>query len=296
VKVSTHTVRLVMEEHGYRPPKVKRSKHEERYEAVRPNHLWHADFAQRYINRTSTFSLIFIDDCSRFVVGHGVDDAERADMVINAFGQAVERHGRPESVMTDKGSAFWSWKGISRFTALMTEMGVEHIQAEHKETNGKIGNFNGNVQKESFDKYEFYSLEEMKRRLSGHLRWYNFSRKDEDLPGCWVVRCEHAEVQHSAGGASGALRVIHRPAGYGPSAARWRRPASVRARRDSDPPRRPGAKIVVDGDAWMERRVQGASRTVCWRHGYRQQRCRAATTPRPSSEDIAGRDAELEVR
>ncbi len=38
VKIGINTVRRVMEEAGYRPPKVKRDAHTERYEAVRPNH------------------------------------------------------------------------------------------------------------------------------------------------------------------------------------------------------------------------------------------------------------------
>src|SRR5262245_31416919 len=62
VKVSVHTTRRVMEEAGYRPPKVKREPHDERFEAVRPNHLWHLDFVHRHINRSSTFNLILIDD------------------------------------------------------------------------------------------------------------------------------------------------------------------------------------------------------------------------------------------
>src|SRR5690606_29391506 len=82
VKVSVHTARQVMIDAGYRPPKVKREPHDERFEAVRPNHLWHLDFVHRHINRSSTFTLILIDDCSRYVTGHGVDDAERADFVI----------------------------------------------------------------------------------------------------------------------------------------------------------------------------------------------------------------------
>jgi transposase len=49
VKVAVHTVRRVMEDAGYRPPKVVRQKHDRRFEAVRPNHLWHLDFVQRYI-------------------------------------------------------------------------------------------------------------------------------------------------------------------------------------------------------------------------------------------------------
>ena len=186
VRVSVHTARRVMEDAGYRPPKVQRQKHERRYEAVRPNHLWHLDFVHRYIGRASTFTLILIDDCSRFVVGHGVDDAERADMVITTFEQAVQQHGRPERVMHDKGSAFWSWRGISRFNELLTEMGVDVIVAEHKEWNGKVEVFNANLHKELFDAHRFYDVAEMRRRLETHLHWYNHARTHHALGGLLV--------------------------------------------------------------------------------------------------------------
>jgi putative transposase len=186
VRVSVHTARQVMEAAGYRPPKVERQKHDRRYEAVRPNHLWHLDFVQRFIGKMSTFTLILIDDCSRYVVGHGVDDAERADMVLNTFEQAVEQHGRPERVMHDKGSAFWSWRGISRFTALLTEMGTEPIVAEHKEWNGKVEVFNANLHKELFDAYKFYDVAEMRRRLATHLHFYNHGRTHHALGGLLV--------------------------------------------------------------------------------------------------------------
>lgn len=186
VKVSVHTARRVMEDAGYRPPKVVRQKHDRRFEAVRPNHLWHLDFVQRFIGRVSTFTLILIDDCSRYVVGHGVDDAERADMVIETFEEATLKHGRPERVMTDKGSAFWSWRGISRFTALLTEMGIDPIVAEHKEWNGKVEVFNGNLHKELFDAHRFYDVAEMRRRLEAHLYWYNHARTHHALGGLLV--------------------------------------------------------------------------------------------------------------
>jgi len=186
IKVSVNTARRVMEEAGYRPPKVKRDPHDERYEAVRPNHLWHLDFVHRHINRTSTFTLILIDDYSRFVPGHGVDDAERADMVIQTFVEATTRHGRPERVMHDKGSAFWSWRGISRFTQLLTEMGIDQVVAEHKEWNGKIEVFNANLAKELFDVHRFYDVAEMRRRLAAHLSWYNHARTHHALGGLLV--------------------------------------------------------------------------------------------------------------
>ena len=186
VRVSVHTARQVMEEAGYRPPKVERQKHDRRYEAVRPNHLWHLDFVQRFIGKVSTFTLILIDDCSRYVVGHGVDDAERADLVIQTFEQAVEQHGRPERVMHDKGSAFWSWRGISRFTALLVEMGIDQVVAEHKEWNGKVEVFNANLHKELFDAYRFYDVAEMRRRLAAHLHFYNHGRTHHALGGLLV--------------------------------------------------------------------------------------------------------------
>lgn len=186
VKVSVQTVRRVMEDAGYRPPKVKREPHDERFEAVRPNHLWHLDFVQRYINRASTFTLILLDDHSRFVVGHGVHDAERAAFVIRTFEEAVERHGKPERVIHDKGAAFWSWRGISRFTALLTELGIDQIEARDKEWNGKLESFNGNLHTELFDVQRFYDLAEMRRRLATHLHWYNHARTHHALGGLLV--------------------------------------------------------------------------------------------------------------
>jgi transposase InsO family protein len=206
VKVSVTTARRVMEDAGYRPPKVKREPHDERFEAVRPNHLWHLDFVHRHIHQASTFTLILIDDCARFVTGHGVDDAERAEMVIRTFEEAVARHGKPERVMHDRGSAFWSWRGISRFTSLLTELGIDQVVAEHKEHNGKVEVFNANLHKELFDRHRFYDLAEMKRRLAAHLHWYNHARTHHALGGLLVPadrfygRAEDVLARIEAGG------------------------------------------------------------------------------------------------
>ncbi|MBI4958234.1 MAG: DDE-type integrase/transposase/recombinase [Desulfovibrio sp.] len=183
IKVSVHTTRRVMEDAGYRPPKVRRQEHNERFNAVRPNHLWHLDYLHRDINRASTHTLIILDDCSRYSVGHGVDDAERADLVIDTFEEAVRRHGKPEMVLHDKGSAFWAWRGISRFTTLLTELGIDQIAADFKEWNGKLEVFNANLSKELFDVYHFYDLAEMRRRLAAHLHWYNHQRTSHALGG-----------------------------------------------------------------------------------------------------------------
>lgn len=206
VKVSVTTARRVMEDAGYRPPKVKREPHDERFEAVRPNHLWHLDFVHRHIHQASTFTLILLDDCARFVTGHGVDDAERAELVISTFEEAVARHGKPERVMHDRGSAFWSWRGISRFTSLLTELGIDQVVAEKKEHNGKVEVFNANLAKELFDRHRFYDLAEMKRRLAAHLHWHNHARTHHALGGLLVPadryygRAEEVLARIEAGG------------------------------------------------------------------------------------------------
>jgi len=53
---------------------------------------------------------------------------EQADPVIESFELAVR--GRPEGVMSDRGSAFHSWKGLSRFEALLEEYEVNYYLAK----------------------------------------------------------------------------------------------------------------------------------------------------------------------
>ncbi len=173
IKVSVHTVRRVMEDAGYRPPKVERREHTGEYEAIRPGQLWHMDFLHRYVHGQKVFVLALIDDYSRYVTGWALDDAERADAVITAFEGAVGRHGKPEVVMSDGGSAFWSWKGSSRFTRVLEEYGVDQLIATTPELNGKSEVFNANIQKELFNRVTFSDVGDCRRQLGPHFHWYN---------------------------------------------------------------------------------------------------------------------------
>lgn len=186
VKVSVQTTRRVMEDAGYRPEKVERREHDERFESLRPNHLWHLDFVHRHIHAASAFTLILLDDHSRFVTGFGVDDAERVDTAIEVLEEALRRHGRPEMVMTDRGSAFWSWRGVSRFTRLLEEMGIDQIAVENKEVNGKVEAFNGNLHTELLDETTFDGVDDLRSGLAEHIWWYNHRRTHHALGGVSV--------------------------------------------------------------------------------------------------------------
>jgi transposase InsO family protein len=196
VKVAVGTVREVMIDAGYRPPRMKTREHDERFEAVRPNQLWHMDFVQRYINRAKVYVLILQDDCSRYVVGWGVAEGELSEVVIESFETATELHGRPEMVMDDEGSAFWAWRGISRFTTLLTEMGIEQIAAKHKEWNGKVERLNATLHKELFDARKFDTVSEMRRGLAEYLHWYNHQRTHQALAGGLLVPADRYYGRH----------------------------------------------------------------------------------------------------
>jgi len=206
IKVSVHTVRRVMEDAGYRPPKVERRDHTDDYEAVRPGQLWHMDFVHRFIHGQKAFILAIIDDYSRFVTGWALDDAERADAVIAAFDGAVARYGKPEAVMSDGGSAFWAWKGSSRFTRILEDYGIDQVVATTPELNGKSEVFNANLQKELFNRVTFTDLGDLRRQLGPHFSWYNHHRTHHALGGLLVPadrfygRVEEVLARIEAGG------------------------------------------------------------------------------------------------
>lgn len=186
-KVSLHTVRCVLDENGYVAPKVRRETgHDQRYEAVRPNHLWHLDFLHRHIHKQKVYALIVLDDYSRFIVGGALWDGERVAAVCETFEAAVNRHGRPEKVMSDGGSAFYAWKGIGGFTRLLEELEVDQLIASVPQVNGKLEVLNANIQKELFNQETFFDLGEAQRRFSAWIQFYNFRRTHHALGGLLV--------------------------------------------------------------------------------------------------------------
>jgi len=206
-KVSVRTVRMVMSEHGYVTPKVKKVEtHDQRYEAVRPNQLWHMDFMQRHIHKKKVSVLFLVDDFSRFIPGFALWDEDRAEAVIETFESAVARHGKPESVMSDRGAAFWAWRGVSRFTRLLEEMEVDQLVATIPQHNGKLEVLNANAQKELFNQERFFDLGEAAARLRAWVAFYNLRRTHHALGGLLVPgdryfgRSDDVLAQIEAGG------------------------------------------------------------------------------------------------
>jgi len=68
----------------------------------------------------------------------------------------------------------------------LAELGIDQIAAEHKEWNGKVEVFNGNLHKELFDVQRLSDVAEMRRRLAAHWEWHNQSRTHPALGGLLV--------------------------------------------------------------------------------------------------------------
>jgi putative transposase len=188
IKITVATARKIMEENGYTPPKPTVKEVEtSRYEAVRPLELVHMDFKHFYINKQKVYLLLLQDDFSRFLCGHRITDSENMKAVVDAFEQCVNRYGKMQTVMTDAGSAFYSWNGFNRFQKLMTdEYGVDQIKASTPRSNGKVENVNKQIEKEVLNVDRYASLEEAAEAIREWIRFYNFERTHMGLPAGMV--------------------------------------------------------------------------------------------------------------
>jgi len=185
-RVSVGTVRHVMEQHGYLPPTLKRKEHVGRYEAARPRELYHLDFYHFFVHKQKQCVLFIEDDFSRFIPGWAMVPTEQADAVIEAFEIAVQRYGRPEGVMNDRGSAFHSWKGLSRFEGLLEEYEVNYYLAKEAAVNGKVEALNASFQKECVEQTEFSDLTDAARCIGRWVDHYNHRRTHHGLGGLLV--------------------------------------------------------------------------------------------------------------
>lgn len=187
VRAATSTVRRVIQEYGYVPPKITvERKAARRYEAVRRGQQLHLDFVHFYVHKAKVYLLFIEDDFSRFIVEFGLCEGERAQPVIAAFEAAIARHGKPESVVVDGGSGFFSWRGQSQLERVCEDYGIDFIKAGKAGGNAKLEALNGSVRRELLNRVEFADLDDARRKVAEWVRFYNLARPHEGLGGLLV--------------------------------------------------------------------------------------------------------------
>jgi putative transposase len=156
-----------------------------RFEMTRPNELWAVDFKEMWVQSAKTYGLFVLDDYSRFCVGHAVTASATAELAIETVEKAIQRYGRPERILSDRGPQFHAWNGVSQFDAFLADFLVDHTvtKAGHCFTNGKVEAFNRSIETELLDVEELASLSEAERAITAWIRRYNFHRTHMGIDG-----------------------------------------------------------------------------------------------------------------
>ncbi len=189
ITISMKSVRKIMEADGYQPPR-KKSKADKsaRFEASRPLELIQLDILEFYINKLKVFILLLLDDYSRFILGWSLLTETSIDAVIALVQEAIDRYGKMEEILTDRGFVFYSWRGINRFEKFLQIQRIDHTHARphHPQTLGKVEACNRRVKTELIDQHHFNNIHEAESAISNWVEHYNYKRTHQGIGGLLV--------------------------------------------------------------------------------------------------------------
>lgn len=189
ITISTKTVQKVMEANGYSGIRKKRDKEKsQRFEASRPLELVQIDILEFFIHKLKVYLLLLLDDFSRFILGFRLSTETSVDMVIGVFQEAIDRYGKMEEVLSDRGFVFYSWRGVNRFEKYLEVESVHqtHASPHHPQTLGKIEAVNKQIQKELIRRQEFKGVEEAEAAIKQWVEIHNYKRTHQGLGGLLV--------------------------------------------------------------------------------------------------------------
>lgn len=189
VTISTKTVRRVMVANGYqargkkKPPEKVR-----RFEASRPLELAQMDIIEFFINKLKLYLILLLDDFSRFILSWLLLTETSVDDVIRVAQQAIDRYGKMEEILTDRGFVFYSWRGINRFERYLQNEGIDHIHARphHPQSLGKVEACNRRLKAELLDRQHFANAHEAQSAIKSWIEHYNYKRPHQGIGGLVV--------------------------------------------------------------------------------------------------------------
>jgi len=187
--VSETEVRRILHEEGLIETPVAKPEREHgprRFERAMPNQLWQSDiFTFRLRRADRLYVCVFMDDHSRFVVGHAVAHHQKSALVMEAFERGIAAYGNPTEVLTDNGRQYTVWRGKTEFEELLARLGVHHIRSrpQHPQTLGKVERFWKTLWDEFLGRTVFAHVVDAQRRLDHFISHYNFQRPHQALDG-----------------------------------------------------------------------------------------------------------------
>jgi transposase InsO family protein len=187
---SPQAVANILREEGYQLEEAPTRPHEppvRNFERARPNQLWQSDLFTFVLKRQNrrVYLVAFLDDHSRFVVGHGLHGSQSALLVLEVLRSAISSYQAPVEVLTDNGTQYVTWRGKSVFTKELEKRGIRQVVAtpRHPETLGKIERFWGSLWRECLETAVFLDLADAQRRIAHYIDHYNFQRPHQGIGG-----------------------------------------------------------------------------------------------------------------
>ncbi len=188
ITISIKSVRSIMQANGYKAVSRKTKTNGHRFEASRPLELVQMDILEFYINKLKLYLFVLLDDYSRFILGCRLVEETSADEVIKVVCEAVNRYGKMEELLTDRGFVFYSWHGINRFEKYleMEKIDHTHASAHHPKTLGKVEACNKSIRHELLKTHHFLTAREAESGIQKWVDNYNYGRTHQGIGGLLV--------------------------------------------------------------------------------------------------------------
>ncbi len=189
ITISLLSIRRILREAGYEVASRPQPKKDyTRFEASRPLELAQIDICEFYLHKLKVYLVLLLDDFSRFLLNFALLEECKMEAIEEMVANAIQRYGKMERLLSDRGFVFHGWRGINAFERWLEEMEIDHIHTSphHPETIGKIEAVNKSIQKELLRVREFAGTEEARQAISDWLWRYNYHRVHQGLDGLLV--------------------------------------------------------------------------------------------------------------
>jgi len=168
-----------------------------RFEAPRRNALWQTDFCEIRLTVQKMYLLVIIDDFSRYVVGHSLCDSPTSEVATTLLYKAIARHGKPESIRSDRGGAFVAFSKESDFGKVLEAELIDHIVGKpyKPQGGGKVEAVFKTLRRELLDVEHLNSRAEAERRIADFFDGYNNKRAHMGIDGLTPADRFHGKAE-----------------------------------------------------------------------------------------------------
>jgi len=153
-----------------------------RFEADLPNELWQTDITHwRLANGRDVEILNIVDDHSRLLLGATARTVFKAGDIVTDLHAAMNRHGRPERLLTDNGAVFTGlprgqgWVALEREAAALG-IKLSHSKPYHPTTCGKVERLHQTLKKYLTRQPRPRTVASLQAQLDAFTAYYNTER------------------------------------------------------------------------------------------------------------------------